>query len=115
MHLKITTFDYHGQEVPLGIELIYESAKGFVFKRINKIARDARRAETTELAARLPLAALGAQARLAIEQDALFTPQQRRENKAWVIKVLTDTAQDESWKRASLADYVLSGHKSTDF
>src|SRR6266446_1864216 len=52
LRAKVTTFEVQGKPIPAGIELFYEGAKGFVFKRINQIAKLARRDETTVLANR---------------------------------------------------------------
>jgi hypothetical protein len=111
---KFTTFNIQGREVPFGLEALYEGAKGFVYKRINSIAKAARFNETTQLAASQTLAALGARARLSIEQDALMTSDDKRRSKTWLLNLLQDPNTNEEDKRAALADFILSGQRSGD-
>lgn len=112
---KFTTFDFQGKQVPFGFELFYEAAKGFVYKRINAIARDARIDETTILAEKTSLHDLGTRARLYVDQDALLSVDEKHAAKAWVLKVLQDTQAEDFDKRAALADFLLSGQRSSDF
>ena len=107
---KFTTFEVGGKTVPFGLELFYEAAKGFVYKRINGIAKKARREETLELAGKKSLAELGGEARLAIRQDALMSPDEKRLNKEWLLKVLNEAKPaDDSEQRNAIADFILSG------
>jgi hypothetical protein len=109
---KFTTFNIQGREIPFGLEALYEGAKGFVYKRINSIAKAARFRETTQLAASETLSALAARAKLGIDQDALLTTDDKRKAKAWLLTVLQDTKITDDEKRATLADFVLSGQRS---
>ena len=111
---KFTTFNIQGREVPFGLEALYEGAKGFVYKRINSIAKAARFSETTQLASGQTLAALGARARLSIDQDALLTSDDKRRAKTWLLSVIQDANTTDEDKRAALADFVLSGQRSGD-
>lgn len=111
---KFTTFNIQGREVPFGLEALYEGAKGFVYKRINSIAKAARFRETTQLAATESLVALAARARLSIEQDALLISDDKRKAKAWLLSVIRDVNTTEEDKRAALADFILSGQRSDD-
>lgn len=111
---KFTTFNIQGKEVPFGLEALYEGAKGFVYKRINSIAKAARFSETTQLAAAETLVALGARAKLSIDQDALLASDDKRKAKAWLLSVLKDDQTSEEDKRAALADFILSGQRSGD-
>ena len=109
---KLTTLRLEGQSVPFGVEALFEAVREAVYKRINRIAKDARYQETTTLAASKSLADLSSQVRLSIEQDALMTPDAKREAKAWMLEILEDETASESDKRASLADFILSGQHS---
>lgn len=111
---KFTTFNIQGKEVPFGLEALYEGAKGFVYKRINSIAKAARFSETTQLAAAETLVALAARAKLSIDQDALLAADDKRKAKAWLLSVLKDDQTPEEDKRAALADFILSGQRSGD-
>jgi hypothetical protein len=111
LRLKLTTFSFAGKEVPFGFELFYEGAKGFVYKRINSIAKRARLDETMELAKTLTLQELTMRARLNADQDALLNASERLLDKNWILQVLNDTNSSEAEKRAQLANYILSGQR----
>lgn len=114
IRLKFTTFNFQGKEVPFGLEAFYEAGKGYIFKRINNIAKEARFAETMELINHKTLDELAIQARLNIEQDQLLAPEEKRSRKAWLLKVIQDANTTEAERRATLADYILSGQRSSD-
>ena len=88
--------------------------KGFTFKRINNIAKQARFAETVELSGSKSLSELATQAKLYIEQDQLLSADEKRSRKAWLLRVLQDTETPDDDKRSTLADYILSGQRSSD-
>ena len=109
VRLKFTTFDMKGKDVPFGLELVYEGAKAFAYKRINRIAMTARFDETVTLAESQSLADLTARAKLAIEQNSLLSAEDRGRLKAWLVRVLQDAGATEIEKRQTLANYILSG------
>jgi hypothetical protein len=111
VRLKLATVKVQDQEVPLGIELFYDAAKEFVYRRVNRIAMKARYEETIELAQQVSLSDLAGRAKLSVEQDALLTPQERIVAKAWIVQIIKDTETDEMDKRKTLANYVLSGQR----
>ena len=110
---KFTTLQIGGKDVPLGLELLYEAAKQFFYKRINRIARKAREEETLALAGKKTLVELGHQATLAIHQDALMTPEEKRLTKEWLLKVIKEgqAQPDDSDQRNAIADFILSGQR----
>jgi hypothetical protein len=114
IRLKFTTFHYQGKEVPFGLEAFYEAGKGYAFKRINRIAKEARFLETTQLAQGKELPDLLAQAKLSVEQDQLLTPEEKRSRKEWLLKVAQDSSTPDAEKKAAVADYILSGQRSSD-
>ena len=89
IRLKFTTFNFHENEVPFGIEAFYEAAKTYAYKRINRIAKDARYAETQALASSASLADLASRARLSIEQDMLIDFEEKRRRKDWLTTTLS--------------------------
>ena len=114
VRIKITTFNYQGREVPVGVEALYVGAKSFVYKRINRIAKEARSAETIERANNSSLADLVSHARLAANQDAILTAEEKKTNLSWILSVMQDAATSDFDKRAALADYILSGQRATN-
>ena len=114
IRLKFTTFNFHDNEVPFGIEAFYEAARSYAYKRINRIARDARYAETMALASSTSLADLASRARLSIEQDMLIDFEEKRHRKAWLVRVEKDTSLSELDKKLTIADFILSGLRSSE-
>lgn len=112
---KFTTFNIQGRDVPFGLEAFYEAGKQFVYRRINRIAKEARYEETAELANTLSLEELGSRAKLSIEQDSLLSTEDKRTAKAWLLRVLQDPNSSDLDKRLTLADFILSGQRSSDF
>ncbi|WP_218079574.1 hypothetical protein [Anthocerotibacter panamensis] len=108
---KFTTLPIAGKEVPVGIELVYEGAKTFIFKRINQIAKAARYEETNALALASKLEDLGRRAKLSIDQDALLSLEEKNSAGKWVLEVLQDQNSNDLEKRTALANYILSGQR----
>jgi hypothetical protein len=109
---KVTTFSVQGRDVPFGPEALYEAAKSFVYKRINKIAMSARYDETVALSNQYPLAELATRARLAIRQNAIMTEEEKQRASAWLLSVLQDPNSSDADKRTLVADFILSGKQS---
>jgi hypothetical protein len=63
----------------------------------------------------LSLEVLGSRAKLSIEQDSLLNPDDKRTAKAWLLRVLQDSNSSDLDKRLTLADFILSGQRSSDF
>lgn len=108
IRLKLTTFTVQGKEIPAGLELVYEGAKEFVYKRINRIALEARYEETVRLAAEQSFQELANRAKLRIEQDALLGADEKARLRDWLTGVLKDDV-DEGQKKNMLADFILAG------
>jgi hypothetical protein len=113
LRAKLTTFEYQGREIPFGPELLYEQAKGYAFKRINRIAKVARYEETIDLANKSTLTDLARRAKLSIDQDSLMSVEDKSASKSWLLKVLEDEAANEEDKKASLANYLTSGQRGS--
>lgn len=108
VRLKITTIDMNGKPIPLGLELLYEGAKDFFFKRINRIAIAARRDETMALASISSLQDLKWKALHRAKVDAMVSNLDRVQIEDWIRKVCNDSIE-EFEKNLALADYILSG------
>lgn len=111
---KFTTFKYAGKDIPFGFEAFYEGAKDLAYRRINRIAKVARRDETIALATKTPLPDLASQAKISINTDSLLSAEDKRALQQWVLKVLNDTNASDFDKRADLANFILSGQRSAD-
>ncbi len=109
IRLKFATFNYQGSPVPFGIEAFYEAGKGFIFRRINSIAIQARREETTELANSSTVKELAGEAKFSIEADALISTEDKRSRMIWLLKILQDASVLEEDKKIILANYIKSG------
>jgi hypothetical protein len=109
VRLKFATFNYQGKDVPFGLEAFYDAGKGFIFKRINRIALEARRQEVENLVNTLSLEQLAQRARLQLANDGLLTAEEKRAGTEWLVRTLRDQSTDEAGKRLSLANFVSSG------
>jgi len=109
VRLKFATFTYQGSSVPFGLEAFYDAAKAFVFRRINTIAIQARRDETTELASSKTLKDLASDAKFAIGADALLSAEEKVSRQKWLLKTLQDAGTTEEDKKITLANFINSG------
>ncbi len=109
IRLKFATFNFQGNAVPFGIEAFYEAGKGFIFRRINSIAIQARREETNELAKNSTVKELASEAKFSIEADALISTEDKRSRLVWLLKILQDGTVSEEDKKIILANYIKSG------
>ena len=113
---KFATLYFNEQEIPLGLELLYDSAKYAINKRINGIVKEARIKEIEELTQRYNLNQLKRKAIMSIQVDSLLSENEKEEYKKWVTETVNDAKNEEdneSEYLASyfLADFILSGSK----
>ncbi len=109
VRIKFATFTFQGNQMPFGLEAFYDAGKGFVFKRINSIAIQARRDETSDLASMKQLRELATDAKFSIAADALLSAEEKASRQKWLLKILQDTATTEEDKKITLANYIKSG------
>jgi hypothetical protein len=103
------------QSVPVGLEAFYEATKGAVYRRINRLAKTARRQETLAYAEGHSLDGLVMEAKLSAQQDALVTSEEQRATKLWIRDVVVQASADEHTARVALAEYILSGQRPVDW
>lgn len=108
VRVKFATVDIKGEEVPVGIEIFYSAARRFFYRRIHRIAKEARYEETYELASRSDLEELATRVTLAISQDPLLDLPDKQLVKGWVKRVVAEVGADDLSARLVLADYYLS-------
>ncbi len=108
VRLKFATFSFQGTEVPFGIEAFYDAGKGFVFRRINDIAIEARNNETEELANSQTVDILAQRTKLAIANDALLTPVEKQQRTVWLVKIFQDANIVDMEKKIMFANYIKS-------
>ncbi|MEM1369053.1 MAG: hypothetical protein AAGG02_13760 [Cyanobacteria bacterium P01_H01_bin.15] len=111
---KFTSYSTEASEFPLGFELVYQLANQAVYKRINRIASQARYEETIELASRegVTVTDLKRRCELSIRQDALLSSEARDKQKQLIQEIINDADLDEETKKWWLAGYVLSQQRS---
>src|SRR5438270_5969406 len=110
VRLKIATIPYQGREIPFGFELLYGLAKSATYRRINRIALDARVKETTDYAKSRSLLELTQEARLRVRQDSLLSEDMRTQLFEWILSTVQQAGSaDDFDARAALSDFVLSG------
>jgi hypothetical protein len=92
-----------------GFEYLYELAKEFAYVRLNRRVKEARRAGAEKLANKKSLSELVVEANFHAGSDSLTSEKEKKEIKAWILRVIGDIATPDSEKRLVLADYILSG------
>ncbi len=105
---RLTTIKFENREFPVGVEPFYLSAKDYVYRQINTVARDARQGEVRRLADSKTLAELVADAKSRIRVDSLMTKERRQEALAWILRVVEDTTASDQDKREDIANFMLS-------
>ncbi len=104
---KLATIKVGEQEVPLGLEYVYNAAKEFVYKGMNSRSVASLTEEAAQLAGRQSLKELASTVNAYITNHNLLTPQEKTARKAWLLKTLQDATTDDE-KRLILATYILS-------
>jgi hypothetical protein len=104
---KLATIRVQAEEIPLGLEYVYNGAKEFVYGRMNSASIAALTDEAARLATDRSLKDLASQATAYIRNNNLLSADQKASRKAWLVTVLKDTTGDEE-KRITLATYILS-------
>lgn len=101
------------KKIPLGLELFYEEARRFTYKRINEIAMTARREAVEELAGKNTLAQLTEQARIRVMSDALLDAAKKREVQKLIDKIYNEGSNrqnnEDSLERSALANFLITG------
>lgn len=106
---KFANISTGGSEEPFGLEFFYNSAKYSVYKRINRIAKQARRLETQDLANNHDLDELLREAELSVRQDALLSSEEKRQKELdYIRSIYNDVGANDKMKALTLADYILS-------
>jgi hypothetical protein len=111
VRVKIATLKFGQEDVNVGVELIYDYAKDYVFKRINKIAKAARRVEVGTLISECTLVELVLRARQEVLYDELLTPAQSIQLQQWILSVVEPDDLTEDEQKLFLANYVCSGRQ----
>ncbi len=104
---KLATLKIEKEEIPLGLEYLYNSVKQFVYRGMNRISITALTEEASALAATKSLKELAATVSAYINNNNLLEQTEKTARKAWLLKTINDPgAEDE--KRTTLATYILS-------
>ncbi|HEY6767320.1 MAG TPA: hypothetical protein VI386_21380 [Candidatus Sulfotelmatobacter sp.] len=104
---KLATIKVQNEEVPLGLEYVYNGAKEFVYKGMNRISIAGLTDEAAALAQQQTLKQLASTVSAYITNNNLLAEQDKTARRAWLLKILQDaTAEDD--KKTTLATYILS-------
>jgi hypothetical protein len=109
VRIKFTTFSRNGQDVPVGLEPLYEGAKSYFYRRINQIARAALNQEAEAMAKdeTLTVKVLVSRAEQNVRLDRLLSEDEQKAVQAWIRSVATDKS-DEERKRLLLITFILT-------
>jgi hypothetical protein len=109
--LSITT--PKGEEVPFGPEYLYNLAKEYFYRIFNRLSNRGLGADIDALCAHKTLADLAREAKLQIDNHQLLSADEKTAKKAWLAKVLSDTASTDDEKKAAIAAYILTDKSSS--
>jgi hypothetical protein len=115
IHLKVTSLNVRETDVPVGLDILYEGGKTFVFKRINNLSSNGRIDDASTLSNRHELGDLGSRAKRLIDRDQLLSIDQKSSDKSWLTRVINDAAANDADKKEIVADYILTRRKSDDY
>ncbi len=104
---KLATIKVQNEEVPLGLEYLYNAAKEFVYKGMNRISIAGLTEEALSLTQGQTLKQLATTVSAYITNNNLLSEQEKTARKAWLLKVLQDSTTDDE-KSVTLATYILS-------
>lgn len=104
---KLATIKVQNEEVPLGLEYLYNGAKEFVYKGMNRISIAGLTDEAAALSQQQTLKQLASTVSAYITNNNLLADQEKTARRSWLLKILQDaTAEDD--KKTTLATYILS-------
>ncbi|HLJ25964.1 MAG TPA: hypothetical protein VKY85_04585 [Candidatus Angelobacter sp.] len=104
---KLATIKVQSEEIPLGLEYVYNAAKEFVYRGMNRTSIAALTTEAASMASQRSLKELAVQAKAYITNNNLLSEDDKNLRKSWLLKVLQDSTSEEE-KGLTLATYLLS-------
>ncbi|MGA2737915.1 MAG: hypothetical protein ABSG65_10745 [Bryobacteraceae bacterium] len=113
IRLKIATVKVRDEEVPLGLEFFYNSARDFFYGKLNRCSKEGLQEAAFKRAESSSLADLAKQAKFSIENDPLFKDEEKTSRKAWLLKVITDPGATDEDKKLVIAAYLLTEKRSS--
>jgi hypothetical protein len=111
VRIKFATFTFGDKDIPFGLELFYDAAKAAVYRRVNGIAKEARRQETIAYADARTIDQLREEAVLSVDQDALLPPEEKTATRKWIEDTVADVKASERDRKLTLANYIKSGRR----
>jgi hypothetical protein len=103
---KFASFDLDGKDTPLGMDFFYQSAKDFLYRRINSLVSRGKTSDSCEYAYRKSLQELLDEARMNMANDKLYTDVDKAEISHWLSDVVTDSSGEETQKKY-IANFIL--------
>jgi len=109
VRIKFTTLSKNGQDVPVGLEPLYEGAKSYFYKRINQIARAAinKESDVMSMDKTMTLEKLQGVAENNIRNNKLLSKTEQEELRDWIISVAKDKGSEDR-KRLILISFILT-------
>jgi hypothetical protein len=103
---KLATIKVQSDEIPLGLEYVYNGAKDFVYKGMNRVSIQALTAEAAAMVGNRSLKELALETKAHITNNNLLSENDKNLRKSWLLNVLQDNTSDEE-KSVTLATYIL--------
>lgn len=103
---KLATIKVQSDEIPLGLEYVYNGAKDFVYRGMNRVSIQALTMEAAAMVGHRSLKELALETKAYITNNNLLSEDDKNLRKSWLLKVLQDNTSDEE-KSVTLATYIL--------
>lgn|GEM_PF-1176097 len=109
VRIKFTTLSKNGQDVPVGLEPLYEGAKSYFYKRINQIVRAAINEESDAMSKdeKMTLEKLQELAENNVRNSKLRPKAEQEELRDWIASVVKDKVPEKR-KRLILISFILN-------
>lgn len=111
VHTRLTTLKIGAQEIPIGLELVYENAKRVVYTHINREVIRSGYSLAEQKARQKNLKRLAIEAEFMIQANKMLTDEQREEYKRWLLGVLQDPVSVDFQKKLVLAHFINCGER----
>lgn len=109
VRIKFTTLKISDREVSVGLDMLYESIKNSLYKRVRRIVRDAEFDAVQTYAEKESFEHLLKRALFEIERDMTKSSLQKESDINWCRNIESDKKASEATKKEYLAGFILFG------
>jgi hypothetical protein len=112
VRIKLATINLKDQNVPIGLDALYQSAQNYVYIKINLAVKADRTARAQQMMAANDLKSLARMMRFDIEFDSLIPVEEKVWRLNWLLEILNESTVDEEEKKQIIATALTNGAPS---